>query len=84
LEANPLRIWIDDRIELVIRKGETLDKVARAIIKHSNFKVKKKQALKIAAYWFALGERIYRREAGGEWSKEEMNSNPSRKYLSRS
>lgn len=84
LEASPLRIWIDDRVELVIRKGDSLKKVARAIAEHSNFKTGKKESLEIAAYWFALGERIYRRKTGGEWTKKELSTKPSREYLSRS
>lgn len=79
LVANPLRVWLSSRLELVIRRGDRLINVARVIEQELN--LSHGAALRVAAYYFALGERQARGRMGEPWKKDEMSVRNQRRYL---
>ena len=79
--ADPMTVWLDARIEMTIRRGDKLRKVASRIAKLLD--LPKKDARGLAAYYFALGERIGRRRLGDPWKSSERRVDPNRRYSPR-
>lgn len=80
LKSNPLTVWLGTRTELKIKRGDNLEDVARLITKENPWNVHIKVARQIAAYWFALGERVVDGRVGTKWRTKELDANPTRIY----
>jgi hypothetical protein len=77
LNHNPMRVFLTPTVELLIEKGDQLKIIALQIKVHWGVNAKKSQ--RIAALWFALGERRVKKGAG--WTKLELSEEPGRRYL---
>jgi hypothetical protein len=83
LGAKPLRVLLTKHVELVIEKGDTIAYVAQAIASTWRH-LDDKSARRLAAYYFAIGERrAGLRPNDSEWSDTELSTSLHRRYLSR-
>lgn len=80
--SNPLVIWLTRRDELVIEKGDRLLDIAR-VIKRTLPPLSLAEAGKLAAFYFALGERAAHRTWKSPWTKAELQVVAERRYLTR-
>lgn len=78
LQANPLTIWLQRDIELQIEEGDPILLVAQ-MIEHY-WKVDADEAVRIAGFWFAIGERRVRGTTG-PWQPYELRTGGGRRYL---
>lgn len=76
--CDPLIIWLTRSVELRIERGDRLRTVAHAI--GLELHLLKKDALRLAAFYFALGERA-RRHRYPAWNNRELRVTPGRRYL---
>lgn len=83
---DPLTIWLTPSIELTIEREDRLGDVAGVVVKHLD--LPKKEARKMVAYWFALGERLAKlapkkqnERMFSEWKRKELLDDPDRRYL---
>jgi len=76
--VDPLSIWLHNDVELRIQSGDTISFVAEMIMQHWP-KISIVKARRIAAYWFALGERVARGYTG-PWNRKELDRSPTRVY----
>jgi len=79
LGTQPMTVYLSPTLELLIERGDTLRQVAAVISEH--WPIKKQAALKAAAFWFAIGERVARNELGDDWTTAELDASPMRRYL---
>lgn len=80
LSYNPLVVWLSPRIELIIERGDEIREVAKVVARE--WDVPLSTARRMAAYWFALGERAETGEMGEpEWRRDEIQAHPRRRYL---
>lgn len=79
LKYSPMVVWIDAHTELHIEKGDTIETIA-GVLKGS-WGYDYEDCAKVAAFWFAVGERRSKKEGLGSWTKEELRQDPNRRYL---
>lgn len=79
LQTVPLIVWLSKTVELSIDKGDTLGDVATHI--RVAWKVPRKEACRIAAFWFAIGERQHYKKHAGDFTKRELLAREDRRYL---
>lgn len=83
LQSSPMIVWLDKTLHLEIDQGDTLDEVAGVVREHWGLGRRESRAL--VAYWFAIGERVYRQRTQGspdkDWSPSELSADPDRRYL---
>jgi len=77
----PFSVFLTPRRELRLQRGDRLDKVARVVAR--SWPLDEQQARSVAAFWFALGERL---AAGGRklnrpWTPVELRTAPHRCYV---
>lgn len=80
LRKRALTVWLTKSVCLTIEPGDTLRIVSRAIGEHWPG-VSKSFRNRIAAYFFALGERSARNEHGRPWRAIDRDAGPDRVYL---
>lgn len=79
LQTNPMVVWLSKTRELRIKKGDTLKQVAQTITDAWG----QVDAFRIAAFWFAIGERQHRGRHVGNFTKHELRTDLRRQYLVR-
>ena len=81
LQTDPLVVWLSKTLEVQIERGDTLKEVALLVRKH--WKADPRSARRIAAFWFAVGERQNRQTHVGDFTKRELSRREDRRYLMR-
>jgi hypothetical protein len=82
LTTAPMTVWLSRTHELIIEKGDTLQRVADVIEEH--WGLARAEARQLAAFWFALGERQANKQRGARgWTRSELLTTPGRRYLRR-
>lgn len=79
--TRPMSVWLHRNVELRIYPGDTIKEVGAAIREHWP-KLDTPTVRQIAAFWFALGERVSSGEYG-PWSARELRIAPRRAYSPR-
>jgi hypothetical protein len=84
--TNPFSIWLHSHVELRIKRGDTLGKVAIGLQRHWTW-LTQREAREVVAYWFTLGERVAHTHAARTtqpWDGKERGTSPKRAYSPKS
>lgn len=79
VSGNPLRIWTKKLEYLEVYPGDLLSDVAKAL--KEKWEVSFDECCRLAAYHFALGERIETNRSGAPWTEKELDHRLDRRYL---
>lgn len=83
LKPEPLIIWLTDRLEMRVERGDRLSDVIRMVNKkRPDWSQAGINVESLVSYWFSLGERLAADEIGETWSNVPVNTR-ERRYLIR-
>jgi hypothetical protein len=77
--SRPFIVWVTRRCQLLIEPDDTIAKVAIVIM--DELRASPESAARLAAFYFALGERDAFKMWREPWNGDELDASPTRRYL---